>query len=160
MSKNRQAIFALEERIEGVTRKMNEVTHGAMSAMVMRLDFVSPVGDIKLWSDPSKAPKNYRGGQFRGNWQLGVNNKPTRILYGRIDPSGVNTVAHNIGLIPVMASRGYKFYLVNNLPYALVLEQGHSTQAPRAFIYRVKREFNGIVRGIVADIKSRGGRTK
>lgn len=159
-SDNRRAIFALEQRIEGVTRKMNEVTYSAMAAMVQRLDAVSPVGDVKLWANPSKAPKGYRGGQFRGNWQLGVNYKPAGVLSGRIDPSGVATVAENIGRIPQMASRGYKFYLVNNLPYALVLEQGHSTQAPRAFIYRVKREFNGIVRGIIADIKSGGGRVK
>lgn len=161
MSKNSQGLFALEKRIEGIKRSMNEVTFGAMVAIIQRIDEVSPVGDVNYWKDPKRAPKGYRGGQFRGNWQLGVNEKPTSFLPGRIDPSGVSTVANNIGKIPVMASRGYKFYLVNNLPYAIFLEQGIASprQAPpHALMYRVKREFNGMVRKVIADIKSRGGR--
>ena len=165
MSKNQNLAFELSKRIEGITRSMNRVTYEAMAAMVVRLDQVSPVGDPTLWTDQNDAARKYVngyvGGQFRGNWQLGVNQQPTGWLPGKIDPTGVETVAHNIGLIPAMASRGYKFYLVNNVPYARVLEDGnHSTQVPHLFVHRIKREFNGIVRKIVAEIKSEGGRTK
>lgn len=163
-SRNKNVGFELTKRIEGIKRSMNRVTYEAVAAMVQRMDAVSPVGDAKLWKDQKDAARKvaagYRGGQFRGNWQLGVNQRPVGWLPGAIDPTGGNTVAKNIGAIPAMASRGYKFYLVNNTPYALALEQGHSTQAPYAFIYRAKREFNQIVRGVVAQIKEEGGRVK
>jgi hypothetical protein len=160
--KNGQLIFELTNRIEGIKRSMNRVTYEAVAAMVMRMDAVSPVGDVKLWRDQKDAARKvaagYRGGQFRGNWQLGVNQRPTGWFPGNIDPSGAQTVGKNIGVIPAMASRGYKFYLVNNTPYGIALEEGHSSQAPHAFVYRVKREFNGMVRKIAAEIKAEGGR--
>lgn len=153
-------MFSFTKQVEGVTRKMNEVTYNSMAAVIQRVDEVSPVGDVNLWKEPKKAPPEYVGGQFRGNWQLGVDEKPAGALLGSIDPSGVETVANNISKIPNAASR-HKYYLVNNLPYAMALEQGHSTQAPpHAMMYRVKREFKGIVRQVIADIKSKGGRVK
>lgn len=160
--KNGELVFSLTKRIEGIKRSMNRVTYEVVATMVIRLDEVSPVGNPKLWLDKRKADwavrTGYVGGQFRGNWQLGVNQRPVGWLPGKIDPSGATTVAENISKIPKMASRGYTFYLVNNAPYAMALEEGHSTQAPHAFVYRIKREFNGIVRNIAAQIKSEGGR--
>jgi hypothetical protein len=157
---NRAVLLALDTRIKGITRSLNAVTYNTMAAIVQRIDEVSPVGDASLWQKPSSAPIGYKGGQFRGNWQLGVDQKPTGALFGAIDPTGEATVGRNIGLIPVMASR-HKFYLVNNLPYAMALEEGHSTQSPpHAMVYRVKREFNGIVRKVIADIKANGGRVR
>lgn len=162
MANNKQLGFELGNRIEGIKRNMNRVTYEAVAAMVMRLDQVSPVGDVHLWKDQKDAMRKlkagYRGGQFRGNWRLGVNQKPQGWFPGSIDPTGANTVGSNLALIPVMASRGFTFYIFNNTPYGMALEEGHSTQAPYAFVYRVKREFNGIVRSIVAQIKSEGGR--
>jgi hypothetical protein len=156
--------FKLTERIEGITRSMNRVTYEAVASMVTRMDEVSPVGDPSIWKDQAHAMRRVRagyiGGQFRGNWQLGVNDRPTGFLKGKIDPSGAETVATNIAKIPNMASRGYKFYLVNNTPYGRALEEGHSTQMPFHMILRVKREFNGIVRKIAEQIKSEGGRVK
>lgn len=156
----KQVMFSLTKQIDTVTRKLNEVTYNSMAVVIQRIDAVSPVGDINLWKEPKKAPRGYRGGQFRGNWQLGVDTKPMAVFFGKIDPSGVSTVGENIAKIPLAASR-HKYFLVNNLPYAMALEQGHSSQAPpHAMMYRVKREFNGIVRKVVADIKANGGRVK
>lgn len=161
--RNGQLAFTLTSRIEGIKRSMNRVTYESLAAMIVRLDEVSPVGDPGLWKNQAdafrKVMAGYMPGQFRGNWQLGINAMPTGWLPGNLDPSGTSTVAKNIGLIPAMASRGYKFYLVNNTPYGIALEEGHSTQMPYHMIYRVKREFNGIVRKIAAEIKSEGGRT-
>lgn len=165
MSKNSDLGFRLDKRIEGITRSMNRVTYEAMAMMVIRMDEVSPVGDIKLWkADSAKKAirEGYVGGQFRGNWQLGVNQIPQGWFPGKIDPTGDATVVENLSRIPAMASRGYKFYLVNNTPYGRYLEDGHATLhvAPHGFVLRAKREFNGIVRKIVAQIKSEGGRVK
>lgn len=164
MSRNSGLAFELTQRIEGIKRSMNRVTYEALSAMIFRLDEVSPVGNPSLWADKKDAARKvaagYQGGQFRGNWQLGVNEFPMGWLPGNIDPTGEATVAKNIGMIPAMASRGYKFYLVNNAPYARALEDGHSTQMPFNMVLRIKREFNGIVREIAQQIKSEGGRVR
>jgi hypothetical protein len=161
--RNSELSFELTKRIEGITRSMNRVTYEAVVSMVLRLDEVSPVGDVTLWN-PENAKRairrGYRGGQFRANWQLGVNERPMGWLPGKIDPSGAETVSVNIAKIPQMASRGYSFYVVNNTPYGRALEDGHSTQMPHNMIYRVKREFNGMVRKIVAEIKQEGGRVR
>lgn len=161
--RNSGLAFELTKRIEGITRSMNRVTYEAVASMVVRLDEVSPVGDPSLWNpkDAAKARRQgYQGGQFRGNWQLGIDQRPIGWLPGNIDPSGGETVAKNLAAIPTMASRGYKFYLVNNAPYARALENGHSKQMPFHMIARVKGEFNGMVRKIVTEIKQEGGRVK
>lgn len=160
---NKDVEFELTRKIEGIKRSMNRVTYEAMAAMVLRLDEVSPVGNPLLWKNDKDRKQalreGYVGGQFRGNWQLGVDQRPINWLPGNIDPTGANTVAKNIGMIPAMASR-HKYYLVNNAPYARALENGHSTQVPYAFVYRIKREFNGIVRKIATEIKNEGGRVR
>ena len=132
MSRNKASAteFSLQRQIEGVTRKMNEVTYTALAVVVTRVDELSPVGDTSLWKNPP--PKDYVGGQFRGNWQMGVDYRPIGDLPGKIDPSGSATVSANIAAIPAMASR-HKFYFVNNLPYALRIEQGWSTQWPMLY---------------------------
>lgn len=163
---NKQLGFELTKKIEGIKRSMNRVTYEAVSAMVSRMDEVSPVGDAHLWKDQKDAARKvaagYRGGQFRGNWQLGVNQIPTGWLPGNIDANGAATVGKNIGAIPEMASRGYKFYLVNNTPYGRYLEDGSVAmkQFPAGFVLRAKREFNQIVRTVSAEIKAEGGRVK
>lgn len=149
--------FKLTKRIDGITRSMNRVTYNSVAAMVIRMDEVSPVADAMLWKRPNPG---YVGGQFRGNWQLGVNYQPAGWLPGKIDPTGIETVSENIARIPAAASRGHKFYLVNNTPYGRYLEDGSVKMKvyPMHFVLRAKREFNQIVRGIAAQIKSEGGR--
>lgn len=162
--RNSGLAFELTKRIEGITRSMNRVTYEAVASMVVRLDEVSPVGNPALWVNKKDAARKmaagYQGGQFRGNWQLGVNQRPTTWLPGNIDPSGGETVAKNLALIPPMASRGYSFYIVNNAPYARALENGHSSQMPRHMIARVKGEFHQTIRKIVAEVKQEGGRVR
>lgn len=152
-------LFALAKGIEGIKRSMNEVTYNSLVAVITRLDQLSPVGDVRYWKRPRNHPPGYHGGQFRGNWQLGVGTVPIGWRPGKIDPGGVTTVANNIASIPLQASR-YKFYLVNNVPYALAIEQGWSKQAPRPILFQVKREFNGIVRKVAQDVKDSGRRVR
>lgn len=159
---NSQLGFKLEKQIAGIKRSMNRVTYESIAAMVVRMDEVSPVGDPSLWGPKWQEwaiRTGYQGGQFRGNWQLGVDARPTGWLPGNIDPSGDATVAKNLGMIPAMASR-HTYYLTNNTPYGIFLEQGHSKQAPAAFILRAKREFNGMVRKVVEQVKAEGGRVR
>ncbi len=163
MAKNSGLKFQLTEQIEGITRSMNRVTYESMVAMIVRLDEVSPVGDPPSWKNQAfarwKVKQGYVGGQFRGNWQLGINERPADWLPGNIDASGEATVGKNIGLIPRMASR-YKYYLVNNTPYARALENGHSQQMPFHMVARIRGEFKGMVAKVAQQIKSEGGRVR
>ena len=67
-------------------------------------------------------------GRFKGNWQYGVNEMPTGVTDIH-DESGQGTIAHITGQIPPQAA-GKLHYIVNNLPYSIALENGHSSQCP------------------------------
>lgn len=150
----------LRENGVELTRKINEATYGVMAEVIQRADDYSPVGMPETWK--RKAPADYQPGQFRGNWQLGVNSSPVGALHGNIDPTGVATVASNLALIPQRAAYGNQYFLVNNLPYAMGIEDGDvTTQVPPAGIVgRLHVEFQDIVSGVIADIKANGGRVR
>lgn len=67
-------------------------------------------------------------GRFKGNWQYGAGNAPTGDVE-IYDEDGRGTVAHIASQIPTHPA-GEVHYIVNNLPYAKALEDGHSTQSP------------------------------
>ena len=119
-----------------------------------RLVMKSPVGDWKYWlhrnDDGSyryitedEKPPGYVGGRFRGNWQYGDNQIPEGEL-PTIDPSGAATNSAIAGAVKVDAS-GKLHYLVNNLPYARAIEDGHSQrQAPHGVVGLTVIEFQPI----------------
>ena len=92
----------------------------------------SPVGNPDLWQNPDNKPDGYVGGHFRANWQLGIGSLPTGEVEG-VDPSGAATKAKAEAAIPAKAA-GHVYYFCNNLPYAIPLEEGHSTQAPYGMV--------------------------
>jgi len=109
----------------------------------------SPVGNPTLWQgwDASVSVRanedhwlrragfvgeEYEGGHFRANWQLGIGSLPTGEVEG-VDPSGAATKAKAEAAIPAKAA-GHVYYFGNNLPYAIPLEEGHSTQAPYGMV--------------------------
>lgn len=92
----------------------------------------SPVGNPELWKHPESAPPGYVGGTFRSNWQLGVNNKPLGTL-ARSEAGIGRLIAAHASQIPQQAA-GNVYYLVNNLPYAQALEDGHSSQARPGYL--------------------------
>lgn len=88
----------------------------------------SPVGNPSLWKRPVQG---YVGGQFRANWLSSIG-APSGVTVpfpgGDLGPQGLA----NIFAYP---AQGYPaIYLQNNLPYALALEHGHSTQAPAGVV--------------------------
>lgn len=90
----------------------------------------SPVGNPSLWKGP--APFGYVGGQFRGNWQLTLN-QTTETKLNRIDPQGTVTLQAGDralgGLKPFDT-----VHIQNNLPYAVRLEEGWSSQSPQGMV--------------------------
>jgi hypothetical protein len=132
-------ISAFVAKVNGnVSRVVRKIVFDIGTKIVMR----SPVGDGTLWQSPP--PPGYVGGRFRGNWQYGYGQQPAGDLPD-IDKSGATStlrIAAGLKEAPVAGIH----YLVNNLPYARRLEDGHSTQAPAGIVGLTALEFQQITR--------------
>lgn len=135
--------FALD--LQKFAEKTGEKADAAIGNIVIRvaaeLDRRSPVGDAAYWK--SKPPKGYIGGHFRGNWQLGVDSRPVAEIR-RIDPTGAETQAAIRAEVPDEAA-GRIYFLANNTPYSLRIEEGHSRQAPQGIVALTAIMFQQIV---------------
>jgi hypothetical protein len=131
----------LQQFADKTNRSCDELVRDVVTDIATKLDERSPVGDPKLWKSPP--PKGYEPGTFRGNWQLGVGVIPSGET-GRVDPTGAETLGAIIASIPERAA-GTILYLVNNVPYARPIEDGHSTQAPTGLVALTAIEFQQIV---------------
>ncbi|PBJ92292.1 hypothetical protein CMV24_27870 [Pseudomonas plecoglossicida] len=89
------------------------------------------------------APAGYVGGRFRGNWQFSIDSPATGEL-DRVDPKGNETIAQLEAQVAALTI-GQTAYIVNNLIYAVPLEYGHSTQAPKGMVRVTLDRFQGIV---------------
>lgn len=89
------------------------------------------------------AGKGYVGGRFRGNWQFSIGSPVDGVL-DQIDVSGNVTLA-KLKLQVQQLSIGETAYIVNNLPYAVPLEYGHSKQAPGGMVRITLARFQQIV---------------
>lgn len=88
-----------------------------------------------------KKPEGYTGGRFRGNWQVGLDTEPTEAI-DRIDKTGTRTLAAGMSVLErFKVGQVQTIYIANNLPYALPLEYGHSTQAPNGMVRLSVMEF-------------------
>jgi hypothetical protein len=87
--------------------------------------------------------KGYVGGRFRGNWQFTIG-VPAVGELDRIDPTGAATLAALRAEVATLTA-GQTAYIVNNLPYAIPLEYGHSTQSPQGMVRVTLARFQQIV---------------
>ncbi|NVZ70495.1 hypothetical protein [Pseudomonas costantinii] len=74
------------------------------------------------------AGKGYVGGRFRGNWQFSIDTPADGVL-DQIDRSGNVSIAVLKAQVEALTI-GQTAYIVNNLPYSIPLEYGHSKQVP------------------------------
>lgn len=89
------------------------------------------------------AGKDYVGGRFRGNWQFSIG-VPAEGELDQVDPAGGVTLA-KLRLQVEQLTAGQTAYIVNNLPYAVPLEYGHSKQAPSGMVRITLARFQQIV---------------
>jgi len=89
------------------------------------------------------AGKDYVGGRFRANWHLSIG-VVENVTFDDVDPSGAETIAALVAAISDFTA-GQMVYLINNLPYAIPLEFGHSTQAPSGMVRVTVARFQQIV---------------
>ncbi|MCM8559783.1 hypothetical protein ACLE2W_06540 [Pseudomonas shahriarae] len=90
-----------------------------------------------------KVPEGYVGGRFRANWHISLG-VVENVTFDEVDPEGNSTVA---ALVAAMSdfTAGQMAYIINNLPHAIPLEFGHSTQAPGGMVRVTVARFQQIV---------------
>jgi hypothetical protein len=139
--------FALDLKkfAEKAQERADDVVREVVAELAVSIDLLSPVGDPSYWQSPP--PPGYVGGHFRANWQFGIGVIPTGELQGvDTSPQGSSgaTVRKIIAQIPDEAA-GQVFYLANNAPYALRIEDGWSRQAPVGVVGTTATKFQAIV---------------
>ena len=82
-------------------------------------------------------------GRFRGNWQMSIDAPPAGAL-STLDPTGAEATARIAGE-SILFRAGTTAFIVNNLPYAIPLEYGHSDQAPGGMVRITQARFQQIV---------------
>lgn len=124
----------------------------------------SPVGDPSKWATPMtksrktgkmhwNKPIGYVGGRFKSNWQLS-NGSPATGVLNLVDKDGTATKASHASFIST-ATAGGTIYLMNNLPYAVRLEQGWSrNQAPIGMVAVTVVEWGAMVDRAANDVKN------
>lgn len=89
-------------------------------------------------------------GRFRGNWQVAIGNVPAGTLEVE-DKTGTVTIG-KVQAEVLSLKAGDTIYLVNNLPYALPLEYGHSGQAPEGMVRITVQRFKPIVEAVAREL--------
>lgn len=98
------------------------------------------------------APKGYTGGRFRGNWQVTFN-IPAQGETGRPDKFGVETLNRGAAILAQFyASQDNVIYFTNNVPYAVRLEFGYSSQAPNGMVRITAQEFQKLFNEAAAQL--------
>jgi hypothetical protein len=82
-------------------------------------------------------------GRFRGNWQFSIE-APASGTLSTLDPTGSDATARIAG-DSILFKAGETAFIVNNLPYAIPLEYGHSDQAPQGMVRITQARFQQIV---------------
>ena len=89
------------------------------------------------------AGQDYVGCRFRANWNFSIGSVDNSFRI-HPDPTGTEATARLVaGAIEFKA--GQTAFIVNNLPYAIPLEFGHSTQAPGGMVRVTVARFQQIV---------------
>jgi len=81
-----------------------------------------------------------RTGRLRGNWQTELNG----FSGGEVSSSPANAIDQSKRIIN-RAKVEDSIFIVNNLPYAGVIERGHSKQAPQGMVGITIRAFKRLV---------------
>ena len=111
-----------------------DVFMGTGLEMFGRIVKRTPVGNPSIWQ--SNAPSGYVGGRARSNWQVQINSKPSGVIDSTGGPPTPSLQTLKLG---------DSIYVLNNLPYIIPLEHGHSSQAPAGMVKVTVSEFPRIV---------------
>ncbi len=144
----RKSTFAIDiaKFAEKTNKNMRLLVRRIVIDVFGRVIFKTPVGNPTIWKPlpsgkPRKPPPGYVGGRLRGNWQasVGIPAMGELPLRGEAEATGAAAAT-------ATAWNGEgSIFLVNNLPYAEAVEDGHSTQTPAGMVRVTLVEYPGIV---------------
>lgn len=101
-----------------------------------------------------KKPAGYTGGRYRGNWQLAVGSPPLTET-GLVDKSGTRTIsAARAVMAGFQAGAVNTIWFANNVPYAYVLEMGHSNQQPNGNARIAIVDFPRVLAEVIQEVKT------
>lgn len=127
----------LQKYADKTKQSMGDAVREVVMTCATLVDERSPVGQPEIWAANvyrkshglPTSPAGYRGGHFRANNQYGFGSAPTGEVAGE-DPSGAEAMVKIRAGVMGSPVAGVH-YIANNVPYAMALENGHSTQAPQ-----------------------------
>lgn len=117
--------------------------------MLYRVVDRSPVGNPDLWKSP--APAGYVGGRFRANWQVSFD-VPKLEAIQKVDAAGGSTKQAGATMIQAFTTANQSIWMMNNVPYAIPLEYGHSKQSPAGVVRVTIAEFQSFVNDAVREL--------
>ncbi len=126
---------------QDANRSVERTIRGVELRLFTAVIMDTPVGNPDLWQSP--APEGYVGGRLRGNWQTSTA-APATGTSEDPDPSGAETMAAVQAFISALQG-GQVTFLTNNLPYAVPVEYGHSTQAPSGMVRKNVARFHRLI---------------
>jgi hypothetical protein len=150
---NAEARLKLANWMKGTPETIEKIGKETLLEIGKRLINRSAVGNPATWHPP-RWPKGYIPGHFINNWQLGIDSVPTGVIAGS-DPTGAASTERLSQFGDKVI--GHKFYFVNNVPYARILEDGgHSPQVPpQGMVGLTSIEFPQIVEEAERNVNSK-----
>lgn len=115
----------LTKAIENIKDDVEETISGSLFVLFGNVIKRTPVGNPTLWKN--SPPSGYIGGTLRNSWHCTFS-APSSEGRRKAEQNG----AGSIDSLNILGSYkiGQSVYLTNNLPYALPVEMGWSSQAP------------------------------
>lgn len=113
-----------------------EVARKTAAVVLQTVVMATPVGNTALWSEQSRrrARPGYAGGRARANWHVSLGHVDFNTTEEH-DAGGQATIGAGNDIIKSASNKGdVEIHIVNNLPYIVPLNEGHSKQAPAAFV--------------------------
>lgn len=121
----------------------DKVARGAILQVFGEIVKLTPVGNSSLWKTPYK-PKNYVGGRLRNSWNTSIGAPANGSTERQPNANGSESIA-DLSASMAQFKAGDVAYLLNNLPYALRVEEGHSTQKPNGWVKNTVKSFNRLI---------------
>lgn len=87
-------------------------------------------------------------GRFRGNWNVAIGGADYATTE-TTDKSGVKTISRGHAVAKQINKETNNIFVTNSLPYARMLEYGHSKQAPGGMVRLTVEELRPIINKIV-----------
>lgn len=137
----------LSKITKSIDGKMDKVYAALCLEVFNRVILRTPVGNPDYWKKPVKG---YVGGRLRANWQF------TKFTPAKGEKDTTKWQSNHAAVQDQAAkvAATETAYLTNNLPYAVAVENGHSTrQAPAGMVKVSLAEVEKIVKDKVAKIK-------